>query len=47
MTKKPEEVQKMILLALLNTGSPAICLVGKTWDFHVDVALGISKKKIY
>ena len=20
-----------------------ICLVGKSWDFHVDVALGISK----
>ena len=33
------------LSALLNTGSPAICLVGKTWDFHVDVALGISKEE--
>ena len=28
------------LSALLNTKAPAICLVGKTWDFHVDVALG-------
>ena len=31
------------LSALLDTNSPAICLVGKSWDFHVDVALGISK----
>ncbi len=31
------------LSALVNTNSPAICLVGKSWDFHVDVALGISK----
>ena len=31
------------LSALLNTNAPAICLVGKSWDFHVDVALGISK----
>jgi len=29
------------LSALLNSKAPAICLVGKTWDFHVDVALGI------
>ena len=27
--------------ALLNTKVSSICLVGKTWDFHVDVALGI------
>ena len=33
------------LSALLNTNSPAICLVGKSWDFHVDVALGISKEE--
>ena len=31
------------LSALLNTNTTAICLVGKSWDFHVDVALGISK----
>ena len=31
------------LSALLNTKAPAICLVGKSWDFHVDVALGITK----
>ena len=28
--------------ALLAAKTTAICLVGKTWDFHVDVALGIS-----
>jgi len=32
------------LSALLNTSAPAICLVGKSWDFHVDVALGITKE---
>jgi 2-isopropylmalate synthase len=30
------------LSALLNTKA---CLVGKSWDFHVDVALGISKEE--
>ncbi len=30
---------------MLNTKAPAICLVGKSWDFHVDVALGISKEE--
>ena len=33
------------LSALLDSNTPAICLVGKTWDFHVDVALGISKEE--
>ena len=33
------------LSELLNTKAPAICLVGKSWDFHVDVALGISKEE--
>jgi len=28
--------------ALLAAKTSAICLVGKTWDFHVDVVLGIS-----
>ncbi|HYC04481.1 MAG TPA: citramalate synthase [Azospirillaceae bacterium] len=31
------------LSALFNTGAPAVCLVGKSWDFHVDVALGIPR----
>ncbi len=33
------------LSALLNSNTPAVCLVGKSWDFHVDVALGISEKE--
>ena len=33
------------LSALLNTKAPAICLVGKSWDFHVDVALEITKEQ--
>jgi len=33
------------LSALLNTKAPAICLAGKSWDFHVDVALGITKEE--
>ena len=33
------------LSALLDSNTPAICLVGKSWDFHVDVALGISKEE--
>ena len=33
------------LSALLNSRAPSICLVGKTWDFHVDVALGISNEE--
>ena len=31
--------------ALLAAKADAICLVGKTWDFHVDVALGISPEE--
>ena len=33
------------LSALLNAKTSAICLVGKSWDFHVDVALGITKEE--
>ena len=33
------------LSALLNSNAPAICVVGKTWDFHVDIALEISKEE--
>ena len=31
------------LAALLNSPATALCMVGKTWDFHVDVALGIER----
>ena len=30
-----------VLAAVLNAGTPAVCLVGKTHDFHVEKALGI------
>ncbi len=30
------------LNALLNAKVQAVCMVGKSWDFHVDVALGIA-----
>jgi len=33
------------LSSILNSNTPSVCLVGKTWDFHVDVALGISNKE--
>ena len=31
--------------AVLAAKAKAICLVAKTWDFHVDVALGISREE--
>jgi 2-isopropylmalate synthase len=31
--------------AVLAAKAPAICLVGKTWDFHVDVALGVTPQE--
>ena len=31
------------LNALLNVNTDLVCMVGKTWDFHVDVALGIER----
>jgi 2-isopropylmalate synthase len=33
------------LSAILNSKTPAVCLVGKSWDFHVDIALGISNEE--
>ena len=33
------------LSALLNANTPAVCIVGKAWDFHVDIALGISNEE--
>ena len=47
MTKKSGRSAKNDpgLSALLNSKVTTICLVGKTWDFHVDVALGISKEE--
>jgi len=31
-----------VLAGVLNAGTPAVCLVGKTHDFHVETALGIT-----
>ncbi len=31
-----------VLAAVLNAGTPAICLVGKTHPFHVETALGVT-----
>jgi len=31
------------LAGLLDAQTPAICIVGKAWDFHVDLALGIPR----
>jgi len=33
------------LSAILNSNTPAVCLVGKSWDFHVDIALGITNEE--
>jgi 2-isopropylmalate synthase len=32
------------LNAVLDAARSSVCLVGKTWDFHVDVALGIPRE---
>ena len=29
------------LSAIMNSNTNSVCLVGKSWDFHVDIALGI------
>ncbi|TMV82106.1 citramalate synthase [Thioclava sp. BHET1] len=31
-----------VLAAVLNAGTGAVCIVGKTYDFHVETALGIT-----
>jgi 2-isopropylmalate synthase len=33
------------LSPILNANTKAVCIVGKSWDFHVDVALGITKEE--
>jgi len=33
------------LNAILSTPAPVTCIFGKTWDFHVDVALGIENSE--
>ncbi|MCB5409801.1 citramalate synthase [Pseudogemmobacter faecipullorum] len=31
-----------VLAGVLDAGTPAVCIVGKTWDFHVTTALGVT-----
>merc|ERR1711965_135689 len=33
------------LSAIMNSNTESVCLVGKSWDFHVDVALGITNEE--
>ncbi|RDD61600.1 citramalate synthase [Ferruginivarius sediminum] len=33
------------MAALLNSRADGVCIVGKTWDFHVDLALGIDRQE--
>lgn len=33
------------LATLVNARTPAVCIVGKSWDFHVDVALEIPREE--
>ncbi len=33
------------LSAILDSNTKSVCLVGKSWDFHVDVALGITNQQ--
>ena len=33
------------LASLVNANTPAVCVVGKSWDFHVKVALGIKNEE--
>ena len=34
------------LSSLLNANTRSVCVVGKTWDYHVDIALKLLMKKI-
>ena len=47
MTKRPGRSAENDpdLSEILNTSAPAICLVAKSWDFHVHTALAISLKE--
>ena len=47
MTRRPgrSSANDPGLAAVLGTKAPAVCLVGKAWDFHVDVALSIPREE--
>ena len=33
------------LAAMININAPSVCVVGKSWDIHVDLALGITNEE--
>ena len=47
MTKRPGRSAENDpgLAGLINTNANSICIVGKSWDFHVDVALEVSNEE--
>ncbi len=46
MTKAPRSPRpRPGLSALLSAKSDAICLVAKSWDYHVEVALGCTNEE--
>ena len=47
MTRRPgrSAANDPQLVALMQSRSQAVCMVGKTWDFHVDVALNIPREE--
>ena len=47
MTKKSEHSANNdpMLSSLINSKSSSICLFGKSWDFQVDIALGITNEQ--
>ena len=47
MTRRPgrSSANDPGLAALLDTKAPALCMVGKSWDFHVDVALAVERSE--
>ncbi|MBP2231431.1 2-isopropylmalate synthase [Azospirillum agricola] len=47
MTRRPgrSAANDPQLTALAQSRAKAVCMVGKTWDFHVDVALGIPREE--
>ncbi|MBS28358.1 MAG: citramalate synthase [Alphaproteobacteria bacterium] len=46
MTRRPDHsaANDPGINALISTAADSICMVGKTWDFHVDVAFGIPRE---
>ena len=46
MTRRPDHsaANDPGLNAILSTAADTVCMVGKTWDFHVDLALGIPRE---